>query len=686
MNKKGFTKIIHSDWTVPLSLLVLCVLAYGLLIPTLGYYWDDWPYAWINHMFGPKGYPEFVSSDRPHSAWIFMILTTVWGGEPLGYHISGLLLYWLCAVLFWRFLRIMWPKYPHESLWAALLFTIYPGFLGHPNAIIYNHHFTAMALYLFSFIGMVRGIENSYDGKGQFLPWYVPAVLAMILSQFSLEYFLGWEAVRPIIVWLIISKRRPDCKQKIRTSLKWLSPFWIGTFGFLFWRIFILKFPTYQPLGAGEVDIISRSFFYNILKQIVDVVFVVWSRAFPQLESGRYSQTFWMVYLALIATTTILTFFMLNKFTKNKRLNNKNEQARFGSFGVSALAMAVTGILFSGWPFWLAGLPLRIASPTFSRFTLSFIPWVVLLLVAILHLIYTNFFKRVTFFPIALIALLVGGSTGWHLWNANLYQNDWIEVQRYIQQMVRRMPGLEPGTTILVNDMNSLNLYSDNSLTAVVNWTYAPENVTKDMDYMVYYLSVRLGRGLPALEPSLPIEQDYRSLHFSGTTDKLLVVYYQPPGCLRVLDNASPYSIPEDFPQEMIPALPFSNLNVIQTEKSKRATPPLHLFDMPPEESWCFYFEQADLAGQRGDWAMVADLGEQAYAIEDRPNEITENFIFIEGYLRTGQFTKARDKSVTLSEETMGSYNDLICALWSDVKTEISDGSSLQSPDFCFGE
>jgi len=114
MSKK-LRKLKISNLKVPLILLILCVLAYGLLIPTLGYYWDDWPYAWINHMYGPAGYPQYVALDRPYSAWIFMLLTSFLGEQPLGYHISALLLYWLCAVLFWSLVRLVWPGHEKEA-------------------------------------------------------------------------------------------------------------------------------------------------------------------------------------------------------------------------------------------------------------------------------------------------------------------------------------------------------------------------------------------------------------------------------------------------------------------------------------------------------------------------------------------------------------------------------------------
>jgi len=672
MKHEKMAKAIRSPFMGPLILLILCILAYGLLIPTLGYYWDDLPYAWINHMYGPAGYPDFVALDRPYSAWIFMGLTAIWGQDPIGYHISSLLLFWLCACLFWALMRLIWPTYAKEALWASMLFAIYPGFLGQPNAIIYNHHFTAMALYLFSLLGMVKAVQNFNKTASlwRIFAWHVPSVLALSLSQFSIEYFLGWEAVRPIIIWIVLQEKTPDFRQKIKNVVLHLAPYWAATIGFLFWRVVIFEFPTYQPLGGGETDLISRSFLRTILEEIVDVVIVVWRRAFPQTSSGQYSFTFWLLYLAVTIISAgfvfVVQLFYQRHMSAETDLKHK--------FGLPTLLIALIGIFFAGWPFWLSGLSVRIEGPFFSRFTMAYIPWVALLITVCLYSISSIRIRGIKTLQLALIALLVGGSTGWHLWNTNLYRNDWFEVQRYFQQMVRRIPDLEPGTTLIINDMPFLNLYSDNSMTTVLNWTYSPENTSREMDYMMYYLSVRLGRGLTELEPGLPIEQPYRSLHFSGSTDQLLVVYYSPPGCLRVLDENHPGRIPSTFPQEMMAALPLSKLSMIITDPLKQAEPPEHLFDLEPAESWCRYFEEADLASQQGDWAKVAALGDIAFKGEDQSNEITELFVFIEGYLRTGRLDSAYLVSQTLSERSEGVYDQAVCNLWQQVERDSPNG------------
>jgi hypothetical protein len=35
---------------------VLTLLAYGLLLPVTGFYWDDWHFAWIAKFLGPAEY------------------------------------------------------------------------------------------------------------------------------------------------------------------------------------------------------------------------------------------------------------------------------------------------------------------------------------------------------------------------------------------------------------------------------------------------------------------------------------------------------------------------------------------------------------------------------------------------------------------------------------------------------
>ncbi|MFU8825873.1 MAG: hypothetical protein ACNA70_00090 [Brevefilum sp.] len=670
-----------TTWSVPLILLVVCILAYGLLIPDLGLYWDDLPYALVNHRFGPAGYPDFVASDRPHSAWVFMGLTWLLGANPIGYHIFGLLLYWGCALLFWLLLRQVWPQHENEALWAALLFAVYPGFLGQPKTIIYNHHFSAMALYLFSLIGTVKAVQVSQreGGIAKSWRWHLPAVLAAGLSQFTIEYYIGWEAVRLVVVWILLARQNTSLTSRLQKSLLHMVPYGLVTLAFLIWRVFIFRFPTYQLLGGEGANIVSLAWWRDVFTQVIDALVVVWGYAFPRLSSQDYSQTFWLAYLLLTIFATVLVFFFLRFFHRKSQQSERNHfQQKKADFGLPAVLMALAGIGFAGWPFWLVNLQLNIGGHFYSRFTLVFIPWAALFWVGVFHWIAPVFKSWSKVITAGLIAFLVGGSIGWHFWNANLYRNQWVDLQRYFQQLVRRAPGLAPGTILLINDLQSLSLYQDDSLTALLNWTYATENKTNEFDFAVFYLSVRLGLEFPTLEAGWPIEKDFRSFHFSSSTDNLLVVHSEPPDCLRVLDPNRPDRNPLMLPKAMSEAIPLSNLDLIQTDQTPGAALPEHLFELEETDYWCIYFQDAELASQRGDWARVAEIGYQAYASDDLANELTEHFVFIDGFLRTGDIETALSISQMVSEASGGAVDGRICGIWRGTGVETGPGSAFE--------
>ena len=44
-----------SDTSSPLILLAVAVLAYGLLLPVIGFFWDDFPLSWIYATYGADG-------------------------------------------------------------------------------------------------------------------------------------------------------------------------------------------------------------------------------------------------------------------------------------------------------------------------------------------------------------------------------------------------------------------------------------------------------------------------------------------------------------------------------------------------------------------------------------------------------------------------------------------------------
>jgi len=69
-----------SPRSVPLLFLLLTIVAFGLLIPFLGFYFDDWPVIWLTKT--GANFWEFYRYDRPFSAWTYVVTTPILGTTP----------------------------------------------------------------------------------------------------------------------------------------------------------------------------------------------------------------------------------------------------------------------------------------------------------------------------------------------------------------------------------------------------------------------------------------------------------------------------------------------------------------------------------------------------------------------------------------------------------------------------
>ena len=98
-------------------------IAYGICIPKLSFYGDDWIYIYNYHLAGAKSFTQFTQWDRPYSAWIYILTSAAFGEGPLGYHLYVLLMRWLAVFLFWRILTSAFGERRSVDA-AALLFAV----------------------------------------------------------------------------------------------------------------------------------------------------------------------------------------------------------------------------------------------------------------------------------------------------------------------------------------------------------------------------------------------------------------------------------------------------------------------------------------------------------------------------------------------------------------------------------
>jgi hypothetical protein len=266
-----------------------------------------------------------------------------------------------------------------------------------------------------------------------------------------------------------------------------------------------------------------------------------------------------------------------------------------------------------------------------------------------------------------LVAVFVALAAGQQFQWSNEFRRDWNMQKNLFWQMIWRAPGMEPGTVVMLNE--ELSFYADNSVGAALNWIYAPDNHTSRVDYVLFYPTNRLGGALPGLEPDLPVGYDYLAGKFKGNTSQTLVFYYAPPGCLRLLDpeiDPINHLIPED--SMLREAAHLSDAEPI-LEKQVARMP--EIYQPEPVHGWCFHFEQADLARQAENWEKVVELGDEAFKLDDYPNDPVERFAFIEGYAHRGDWEKALEYSQVSYKVSKNVVGPLLCRLWDRIDRDV---------------
>jgi len=626
----GLRRVRLQGWETPLALLGVVILSYGLWIPWFGLFGNDVPYLWYYHLLGPWGPGEFASVDRPISALLYAVSTFLFGETVWLYHVFLLILRWLSGVLLWWLMGLVWPDRKREAALAAFLFVVYPGFRQNPVSLEFILHIFVLDMFLLSTGLMLLAALRVQPG-----PWwrYRGAGLLVLASTllagnlFFLEYFIGLEILRPIFLWIILRREGLRGRQLWqRLMLVWM-PVLLMVAAFLFWRVVIFSFPTYKPVLLDRLREDPLSALAGLVQIAAKDTWTAFGAAWLQtlrLPEGRRSLLLALALGGAAAALVILLWWRSSKTVSPPAAAH---------WGVTLLGIGGLAMLAGGSIFWLTNIPVSLDFP-WDRSTLSFMLGASLAVTGVLEMV-LNSRARPGF-----AALLVALAVMMHFTNAREYRAEWRKLQDFFWQLTWRAPGLEPGTLALF-DVIPLNRYSDTDLSAMLNWTYAPNLHQRQIPYKFFDLTLRLDTeytGLPGLEKGLPVTHNHRGVQFSTTTDSLLVVHYDPPDCLKVF---SPYdaALP-GLSNNLARTLPLSNLDLIFTSAAP-AVPPAQL-GTEPAHGWCYSYQKAGLALQQGDPAAAAALGDEALASGLSPEDPAEWLPFIEAYLVSDQPEKAR--------------------------------------------
>ncbi|MBK8823541.1 MAG: hypothetical protein IPN58_13290 [Anaerolineales bacterium] len=627
-----------------ITLLFAAILAYGLLIPQLGFYWDDLPMSWIRYQLGVEAMTKYFSTNRPIWALLYQVTTRILPHEPIYWQVFALFWRWAGAVTLWATVKQLFPQREKFALTLSLLFLLYPGFNQQWGSYLYSHFFIVLFFFLFSFLLMLRGKT-------------IPALIFSALNLWMMEYFFVLELIRPFIIWTSLQAISSPKERIIRTLKLWTPYLAVFVLAVLS-RIFIFNNQVYgfsikdQLVEAPVATIILL--LQNIFTSLWTVTGAAWALIFqfpnPSVDGPRIT----LIYSVVVVAVGALAMFGWQK--------QAQVEERSGREIGWIIALGVVMLLLGGPPFWLTNVPVSLGYPA-NRATLSFLLGASFVFAGLLELIPAKIKYAVV---VAFVALAAGRQFLW----ANEFRRDWTYQKNLFWQMTWRAPGLEKNTMVLINE--DLKYYADNSLGAALNWVYAPDNHTDVVDYVLFYPT---NREYLSFNLNQPVDYDFLAGKFHGNTSQTVVFYYSPPRCLRLLDpeiDGANRLIPED--SLLRDAAFLSSTVPILSETTARMP---DVYGPEPEHGWCYYFQKADLARQMGDWETVTRLGDDAFALDDYPNDPIERFVFIEGYAHTADWEKAVELSQNSYKVSKSYVGPLLCKLWDRIERE-TENTSLQ--------
>ena len=626
-----------------LALFVVAVIAYGILAPQLGFYWDDLPMSWIRYELGPEAMTRYFSTNRPVWGLLYQLTTRLIPQNPVYWQAFALVWRWLGALAVWAIGRELWKDKPRFALSVAFLFLLYPGFNQQWGSYLYSHFFIVIFFYLYSVYLSLRRKT-------------IPALIFSALNLWMMEYFFPLEFARIGFIWTSLRDEYPNPRDRIKPSLKLWTPYLILFVLAILSRLFIFNNQVYgiglgselknAPLAA--VAALAQNFFISIWTVLVAAWIQILKAIDPSVHGTRT--------IALYVVVSLIVFAIALYFLMIQARDGTEKRTTYYAIGLGLFLLP-----FAGAPFWLTGLTISLAHPA-SRFTLPFMLAVSLIVAGLIEFIPV----RARYF---VLATLIGLSAGRQfLWSTD-YLRDWQTQKNLFWQMTWRAPSLKPDTLVLMNE--ELSFDADNSLSAPLNWIYAPHSSADQIGYVLFYPTNRLNESLPALQSKLPIQYDYIAGRFNGNTSDAVAFYYAPPSCLRLLDpdiDSDNHFIPLESLMREASAL--SNQDRI-VDSSDAKMP--DVYGPEPAHGWCYYFEKADLAQQFGNWDKVVSLGDKALKLDDHPNNPVERFVFIEGYAHGGDWERAlklSKESYQVSKEYVG---PLLCKLWKRIETETTD-------------
>lgn len=645
------------DLPAAVFLLLLNLVAFGGLITELGFYWDDWETILVAQQLDDSFYWSYFQGTRPLAAWSFLVLAPILGVRPLAWHITTLLLRYLATMGFYSVLTITWPGARQRAALAAALFSVYPLFRQQAISVAFHQHWLAYALFFLSVYAMLRAARG-----GRWLGWTTLSIFAQILHLGLMEYFVGVELLRPLLLYAALRFTATVKRQSARRTILYWLPNLAVLLLFIAWRISlslvapssgdrpVLLFQFFESplLAAGRsLRFLLQDTAYGLITTWYDVIS-------PELLDfdvpSEYAAWFVAVIAGGLTGLAILAGRRMSRSGNEERLTQEDSSV--------FLALGFAAFLLGLLPIWATGRQ-AIGGLFANRVALPAMFGAAMVWIGGLQKLTSNWRSTTV-----IVIMMVGLASGLHFRVANDFRWSWTKQLRFYWQLYWRAPYIGPSTVVLSDG----DIFPFVRPTFSINLLYLEPRDGPQLAYWYYIL----GRELPVDPLGAGVEsvdEQYRGLVFEAQIQNSLVIFYEPPmiNCLWVIESRD---IDDRYlPSSIVRTARLTNLDRIMPQEAPgKFYPPREIFGAEPGHDWCYYYQKAALAEQFSRWEELKRLANEAleagyWPTNTGPSSPHEWLPLIHGLALTGLPQKAKELTLA-SFEVNRDYRTMLCNLW----------------------
>jgi hypothetical protein len=633
MKKESFLK--YENLLLFVLLLIISALVYLPRISQIGYTNDDWYLMYSAHAYGPQSFVDIYSIDRPARALVMIPAYTLFGDNPLYYNLSAYLFRLISALSLLWLLQMLWPRARGATFMVTLLFLIYPGFLSQANGIDYQSQMVSLAAAILSIALGVKASMVLNTAWKFFL--FLASVLLGWLYLGLVEYFIGLEIMRFGSFYLLAYREQTSWKEKIFTSVRRWLPSSIIPMGFLLWRVFFFQ------SERGATDISSQ---FDQFKEIplatgvrwilglatnsLDVMFLAWGVPFSQMIGNISRLRDLFIGGACVVVITLLVVWGMRRLNSIEKLDPSESR----DWRMEALCFGVVLVIVGVLPVILVNRGVDFSRT--SRYALAGSVGSALILVSILYFIPSQFVRW------SLTTLLLTIAVFTHHANSIRLANNTASLRSFWWQVSWRVPQLKPGTTLIAN-YPLASIEEDYFVWGPASLIYYPEaKSTEKINVELSAAVLNKYSILKIISDSTSNFVNRRMIRSTIDYQNILVLTQPSQGsCVQVIDGNAP--LLSQFEDNGVMVIsPHSNIsNILLDEESH--IPPEIVFGPEPPHDWCYYFEKADLARQRGDWDQVRGFGDEVLKKRLAPSDPIEWMPFLQAFAQAGDVDALQD-------------------------------------------